>query len=361
MSLENSVYPIRISVSCHMIYPPQTVQFCRKKTTPCGMARGSATSDGQYAYLSPGGSTSIYQYECRTEKWEELPSCPYRNSGLVIIDRKLTAVGGEKRSGYTNKVSTLRNKKWVETYPPMKTGCSTPAVLVTSDGDYLIVIGGYNGHFMSAAQLLHINSRKWYKLTDLPQPLSNPSATLCGDLIGDGANGYTCSFRALLSSEIPPQSMLHLVSWISLPPLPVTDSTAATLCGQLVLIGGVGKRSPVNSIHQLADGQWVMIGSMAHCRSYTLVASPSPYKMIIVGGWGEHCEQQDSVEELTIVDHSLFTGKFLLFLACTAPKIRLVHETKGLAPRLRKEEVVLSQSRAVSRVQQLRPSQANRD
>ena len=43
----------------------------------------------------------------------------------------------------------------------------------------------------------------------------------------------------------------------------MTGSTAATLCGQLVLIGGsqVGW-PPVNFIHQLVEGQWVEIGSM---------------------------------------------------------------------------------------------------
>ena len=71
----------------------------------------------------------------------------------------------------------------------------------------------------------------------------------------------------------------------------MTWSTAATLCGQLVIIGGERDKSIVNSIHQLVDGQWVNIGSMSSCRSLCLVASPSPDKMVVVGGWGE-----DSVE-----------------------------------------------------------------
>ena len=78
----------------------------------------------------------------------------------------------------------------------------------------------------------------------------------------------------------------------------MTDSTAATLCGQLVIIGGWEGWPPVNSIHQLVDGEWVRIESIASDRSYCLVASPSPDRIIVVGG-GDGAE--DSVEECAVV------------------------------------------------------------
>ena len=198
LSLQRNSVQLPDPLWCH---PLLTVQCRRKKSEPCGMARGSATTDDRFAYFTPGGSSSVFQYECSTEKWEELPSCPYHNSGLVIIDRKLTAVGGEKRSGCTNKLLSLRKRKWVEICPPMNTACSAPAVVRTSDGECLAVIGGYDGHLTAAAQLFNIKGRKWYKLTDLPQPLPNPSATIvCDDLVyvvGDDANGYSCSIFKL--------------------------------------------------------------------------------------------------------------------------------------------------------------------
>ena len=265
------------------------------------MTRGSATTDGQFGYFTPGGSTSVCRYEWRREEWEELPSCPYGNSGLVIIDGKLTAVGGLDKSYHcTNKLLTLRQKKWVKEYPPMNTICYSPAVVSTSDGEYLIVIGGFGGGSWPTAtvELFQVKSRRWYKLTHLPQPLTLPSATICGDqlnVIGDDANGYSGSLQALPSSDQPITSPLTL-SWKPLPPLSVTFSTAATLCGQLVVIGGRRRDGPlVNSIHQLVDGQWVKIGSMSTYRSECLVVSPSPDKIIIVGG------QSDIIEECTVV------------------------------------------------------------
>ena len=275
-----------------------------KKTAPSRMSRGSATTDGQFAYFIPWGSTSVYRYEWSGEKWEELPSCPYKSSGLVVIEGKLVAVGGEGRS-HTTKLVTLQQRKWVEEYPPMSTACSAPAVISTSDGEYLIVIGGWGGGGWTATvQLFQVKRRRWYKLTDLPQSLHFPSAAICDDqlnVIGVDANGYSCSLQAP-PSNYPFTSPLTS-SWKPLPPLPVTFSTAATLCGQLVLIGGMrrdGHGSSDKSIHKLVDGQWEEIGSMATGRYICLVASPSSDKIIIVGGDVSLNETVDIVEECIV-------------------------------------------------------------
>ena len=286
-------------ITSHVISHQLTVQ-CRqkKKRAPCLMHRGSAATDGRFVYITPDGFYSLYRYEFSTDEWMELPSCPYSNSGLAIIDSELTTVGGwEYGAGHaTNKLFTLlRQGEWVEMYPPMKTAHSSPAVVSTSDGDYLIVIGGHvSGKWWSATvELLHVQKKKWYKLTDLPQPLPLPSATICGDqlhVIGDDDNGYSCSLQSLPSNDKPIISPLTL-SWKPLPPLPVTGSTAATLCGQLVLIGGWQRGSPVNSIHQLVEGQ-NEIGSMTmrSGRWRCLAVSPSPDRILIEGSsWLNQC------------------------------------------------------------------------
>ena len=281
-----------------VISPQPTVKCRAKKDARCKMIKGSATTDQQYAYFTPQYSTSVYSYEWNTEQWKKLPSCKYCDSALVIIDGELTTVGGWKK-GCTNKLFTLRQGQWVEEYPSMKTGRSKPAVVSTPDGDYIIVIGGWDGDIdavTAVVELFQVKTRQWYELTDLPQPLSFPSATICGNqvhVIGGDGNGYSCSLQA--SDE--PQSLPDLISWTPLPPLPVTHSTAATLSGKLVLIGGKRHRSRVrsrvNSIHQLVEGQWVEIHSMTSSRWGCLSVSPSPDTVIIVGGWGaEHTVEE---------------------------------------------------------------------
>ena len=283
-----------------MISHQLTVQCHQKKRAPWYMIRGSAATDGRFGYITPFDSTSFYQYECSTEKWMQLPSCPYRYSALAIIDSELTTVGGLDRAGCTNRLFTLRQGKWVEVYPPMTTARYDPAVVSTSDGDYLIAIGGVGSDGWTATvQLFQVKSRRWFKLTDLPPPLIRPSATICGDqlyVIGNDHNGYSCSLQSLPSNDKAITSPLTL-SWKPLPPLPVIYSTAATLCGQLVLIGGNQVWSLVNSIHQLVEGQWVEIGSMTSGRQWCLAVSLSPDRILIVGGQGAG----DSVEECVAV------------------------------------------------------------
>ena len=283
-----------------MISHQLTVQCRQKKRAPRNMKRGSVATDGRFVYITPYGSNSLYRYECSTEKWMKLLSCPYINSGLAIIDSELTTVGGRDIAGRTNKLITLRQGKWVEVYPSMNTAFSYHAVVSTSDGDYLIVIGGWVSDGRTATvELFHVKSRRWYTLTDLPQPLRDPSATICGDQLhvtGVDDNGYSCSLQSLPSNDRPITSPLTL-SWKPLPSLPVKHSTAATLCGQLVLIGDMQGWSPVNSIHQLVEGQWVEIGSMTSGRWWCLAVSLSPDRILIVGGVGAG----DSVEECVAV------------------------------------------------------------
>ena len=269
------------------------------------MARGSSTNDGQMVYFTPEGSNSVYRFDWSADKWEERLSCPYRNSGLVVIGGELTAVGGIDRFGYTNKLFALRQMKWVKEYPPMNTARSSPAVVCLPDSEYIVAIGGEKGGWTVAVELLQVNSKRWYKLTDLPKPLTIPSATLCGDVvhvIGAVANGYWCSPQALPSNDkpIPPQFLQHIISWKSLPPLPVAYSTAAILRRELIIVGGKQGWSRINALHQLVDGQWVKIGSMAIGRSECLVASLSPETIVIVGGYGAQGKTQDSVEECVV-------------------------------------------------------------
>ena len=294
-----------IIITCHVISPQLTVQcHTQKKKAPCGMRRGSAVADLNNVYCSPSDSNLVYRYQLREDQWNDLPLCPYKSSGLVIIDGVLTAVGGHDGSRRTNKLFTLRQSRWVEKYPPMNTARDNPAVVSTSDGRHMnvIVIGGWGGvRQIDAVELYNTGRRSWSQITSLPEPLAFPSAAICDNqlyVIGSDGDGYSCSLQALLSSDPPisSQSITRSLMWTPLPHLPLMHSTAATLCGQLVIIGGRRDWSRVNSIHQLVDGQWVNIGSMPSDRSTCLVASPSPDKMVVVGGWGVRENLLDSVE-----------------------------------------------------------------
>ena len=306
-----------IIITCHVISPQLTVQcHTQKKAAPCVVSRGSAVADQNNFYCTSAASTPVYRYQLGEDQWNVLPSCRYMNSGLVVIDGVLTAVGGWDGSHCTKKLFTLQQSQWVEEYPPMNTAHSCPAVVSTSNGRHvnILVIGGDGdgASTIATVELYNTGSGTWSQITSLPQPFACISATICGNqlhVIGGDGDGYSCSLQALLPSDQPissrsitfAQSITHSSTWTPLPRLPMRCSTAATLCGQLVIIGGLLDTSPlnlspVNSIHQLVDGEWVNIGSMSGKKWLCLVASPSPDTMVVVGGFDAKGYRFDSVE-----------------------------------------------------------------
>ena len=284
-----------------MISPQLTVQCHRKETAaPCKMKRGSATTDDEYSYFIPRDSDSVYRYHWSTEKWEELTPCPYKNSALVIINRHVTTVGGS----YTNTLFTLQEKEWVAEYRPMKTVRYSAAAICTSNSEYVAVVGGcdVSNNWTTTVELFQVSSNTWHQLADLPQHTRRPSATVCANnllhVIGERGDAYFCSLKLLLCHNGPilPQLIPHLMSWTPLPRPQYGHLTAATLSGQLVVVGGWRFwGGAINTIYQLLGEEWVEVGSMSRGRWQSLIVTPSQDKMMIVGG------DDDSVDICTLV------------------------------------------------------------
>ena len=279
-----------------VLVSPQLKLKCRRKgRAPSEMEGGSATSDRRFAYFLPHGTHSIFKYEWSTGKWLDKPLlCPYHNSGLAIVDGELTSVGG-KRGALCKKSIKTRREKWVNEYPMMNTARASPAVVSTSDGGYLVVMGGQidNGHWSHKVELMEVEEKTWYKLKSLPEALPYPSSTIIRDnkliVLGHRSIGLSCS---LALDSVPPT-----LRWRPLPSLPVTAATPVQLQEELVIVGGKQSGMPYDSIHQLIDREWIEISSMNSVRERALVVIPSPDKIMIVGGVGAG----DSVEECAIV------------------------------------------------------------
>ena len=274
------------------------------------MSRGSAAIDKMFAYFTPLDSKDVYRYTISTDEWLSLPPCPHSYSALVIIDNELTAVGGYSGRYCINKLFTLRKGRWVEKYPPMGRGHSSAACVGISNVHHMniIVIGGYGegGGWTTAVELLNTHSRRWSTLASLPKPLTLPSAVVCDDLLYviGGNCVYSYLLSALPESTIPDKSLQSPI-WKPLSDLPLHDSTPAILAGQLVCVGGRQARAHVSprddSIYQLVDGQWVKIGTISSARNDCLGVTPSPDRMLVVGGYTGH-SIKDSVEMYEVIE-----------------------------------------------------------
>ena len=162
-------------------------------------------------------------------------------------------------------------------------------------------------------------TREWYTAADLPQPLTLSSMALCGDLVYllGGFNEdrratnsvYSCSLTSLLSSTGSKTLGGRLVStltrsnkgspWNRIADLPVKLSSAVSLHGRLLAIGGKdSKGEPTTAVHmyQPTTNSWEIISHMTTPRSRCLSAVLPDNQLMVVGGWITGNKRCDSVE-----------------------------------------------------------------
>ena len=176
----------------------------------------------------------------------------------------------------------------------MSTNRVEPAVVTTDNNNHVIVAGSqteFGGTDLATVEVLNCSSLQWTSVCDLPEPLSFIAATICNDRIycfDWDYSAYTCTVDSLLSSSQSLTADTHTDSqttspqmWRALPDVPTGWSTPASLCGQLVAVGGRG----VSTIHQynMTSGSWEAIGSMP---TDSLVVVLPGDKMLVVGGGG---------------------------------------------------------------------------
>ena len=259
-------------------------------------AGGAAVVSGNVAYFNYA-VPDVHAYHVDEDKWTRLPDCTQRLFGFAVINSLLTAVGGEKSPSRepTNTLTSLREGKWVELLPPMSTNRVLPAVVTTDNNNYVIVAGGeteFGGTAIATVEVLNCSSLQWTSVCDMPKPLTFIAATICNDRIycfDQNNAAYTCTVDSLLSSSQSLTADTHTDSqttspqiWRALPDVPAGWSIPASLCGQLVAVGGRG----VSTIHQynMTSGSWEAIGSMPTARSDSLVVVLPGDKMLVVGG-----------------------------------------------------------------------------
>ena len=193
-------------------------------------------------------------------------------------------------------------------------------------GTTLIVAGGRGDDkddVLKTVEVLNTETRQWHTAADLPQPLSKSSIALYSDLVyllggvsEDGAatnSVYSCSLTSLLSSTGSTSLGGRLVStltrsikgspWNRVTDLPVFNSTAASLHGRLLAIGGVdSKGKPTKTVHmyQPTTNSWEVISHMKTPRYDCLSAVLPDSQLMVMGGLTAGDKACDSVEFGTV-------------------------------------------------------------
>ena len=299
---------------------PLSLSWKKCGRVPCTMTGPSSVVDGNMAYFNPLGSNDVYSYNSEEQTWSSLPQCPRYCFSLAVVNGLLTVIGGKEMyvlgTDATNQLFSLTGeRKWVEHFPPMPT--ERRATAAVCDGTSLIVAGGRGKHYndLDTVEVMNTETLKWSTASSLPFPLRYASATICQDriyLLGydtdkERRSVLSCSMADLRQSPglgARLKSLTLKTVWHRVADLPVNSSTCATLCGQLLAVGGQYKDDYTTAIHQYnaATNSWEVISHMSAARSDSLVAVLPGNKLMVAGGYKEdgHTSYIDIAEIATL-------------------------------------------------------------
>ena len=268
------------------------------------MYRGAAVSHGKMAYFNCANSTSVYCYNSQHQLWRQLPNCHSLDSALVMIDDKVTTVGGRQATGrVTNSLASLtgeeKDSKWVKVFPRMPTARYQLAAVCRRRN--VIVAGGNDrGRKLSTVEILDIDLRQWSSAASLPHAMSLASFTVCEDSLyllgGTDQNGWTLSVLTssitdLLDQQQETANQLETASqpavWHRAANTPYYDCTAVSVRGQLLAIGGRDehlKHTSAVVAYDPTSDSWQDMGHMITPRYFTLIALLPSNELIVAGG-----------------------------------------------------------------------------
>ena len=211
-------------------------------------------------YFAPYDSEEIYCYSVDNDSWKSLEvKMPYCNPGLAIIDGcdgrdgYVAAIGGQKEDHPTNEVWVWKNQHWV-LYKSMEYKRSDPAVITSSDYNYVIAISGnvrtnVAVPWTASVEIYIVRDSNWKCVSSLPSPHTGIEATLCRNTVyvfpDQYKTGFKCSLGDLIWSSAEDQKV-----WESTEGSPLRFSTPATIDDCVVCVGGANeKKCGLDEIH----------------------------------------------------------------------------------------------------------------
>ena len=271
---------------------------------------------GESVYVG-GGSTgyTVLHYSWRRGAWSTLPECPVGWFGLTQFMGRLTTVGGsDKTRSKTGRVYQFvwESQRWQESLPPMPTARYSVTVVSHPSSSLktpaIAVCGGFTN--VAAVNIVEVYSHstsQWLTVEPLPTPLCRLTSATVGDIAyilgGVDANRshskccYSVSLDSLFNTATSPRASQpqHDSIWMAVSDTPLTHSSAVSLGGSLVAIGGKDSSlfSASADVHLLASsGSWERVrgGNLPEPRYWsTAVCLPSGELMVVGGnnGWLE--------------------------------------------------------------------------
>ena len=252
-------------------------------------------------YVTGGNSPNdmaiqnVYKFSILLNQWDKLPSTGLEHGVPIILDSKLSLIGGRRPGDYT-VISTVMtyDDGWTSKYPDMTQPRYRPAVVTF--GDHVIVLGGKKKHrywspLTDSIEIMNIKERKWIKLaTHLPKKMYDMQATVLHGrvwILGYD-DGYSRSNRVY---SIPAEHLTsHPTVKHSFKTLPHTlyyKMSAVPNSDPLIVLGGDNWHNKLTSAVAVFDPKtesWNEVASLSSPRAYFAVAPVGECGMLIIGG-----------------------------------------------------------------------------
>ena len=261
----------------------------------------------------------VFQYNPARDEWTTLPPCPVCAFGLGHLSGELLTVGGGTPDDTASKKVYYykpESRKWEEFLQPMPTARYGLSVISTQSA--LIACGGVTGVSggkvvpCTALEVYTTQTSQWHTCTTDPLPIpswmtSSATITNTGYLLG-GLTTDNEPTKTVLSASIPsliqkatshPQQSASAArpdstssAWKTLQDSPLVGSSAASLGGMLLTIGGVkegqGSFSEVH-VYCPATSSWTQVesGDLPEPRYSCTAVELSANRLLVIGGMDE--------------------------------------------------------------------------
>ena len=264
-----------------------------------------------------GGATDyddyyIQVFNIKTNKWSRLPRYRYVWFAMTVINHHLTLVGGRGVGGWevTNQLAVYEpsSQQWTYPYNPMPTPRYSPAVLMYDI--WLLVAGGYDASWtvLATVELFNTSTNQWLAASSLPTPcrlLTSAIVDNYGYLVMRTKQVFRVSLPDIVSQTVDQSTASKSPAlWCRLPDTPLSCSTAISLHGYLLAVGGYHDNHTRTDIHlyQPESEQWTKVGELPNVRQYcTCVVLPSG-EVLVAGGEESSVELTSRVNVASVVN-----------------------------------------------------------
>ena len=267
-------------------------------------------------YVGGGGTGGgdeyyIQVFNMKTNNWSRLPRYWYKYFAMTVINHHLTLVGGRGVVSWevTNQLAVYEpsSQHWTYPYHPMPTPRDSPAVLMYDI--WLLVAGGRGAGYtdLATVELFNTSTNQWLAASSLPTPCSLLTSAIVdnyGYLVMKSKQVFRVSLPDIVSQTVNQSTSKLPALWCRLPDTPLKNSTAISLRGYLLVVGGSHDNLTRTDIHlyQPESEQWTKVGDLPNARQYcSCVVLPSG-ELLVAGGRESSVEFSSRVDVASVVN-----------------------------------------------------------